>query len=237
MPSGHDAAVAEAAPVPEAAPLPAEVARLRALSLLRRLAFGMQRCVAKSNGEMAYQLLFQQEQLVSYSGYNMFFRFVPYAMFRCRAVALDAAAASAPHLKVLPLEPVEAEETDAIPAQEVAEVFDEEDLTESGIPTGGTRVVSHNQKDDYLHRGASAVMTSMSLVMYSRYVRRVPRSQAGRVDYVKFFPFDEHYAHFPLSVQDCCFCLFLFLVADVFCCFMFKNCVDCVSCSKTVLMA
>ena len=79
MPSGHDAAVAEAAPVPEAAPLPAEVARLRALSLLRRLAFGMQRCVAKSNGEMAYQLLFQQEQLVSYSGYNMFFRFVPYA--------------------------------------------------------------------------------------------------------------------------------------------------------------
>ncbi|CAK9066078.1 unnamed protein product, partial [Durusdinium trenchii] len=150
----------EAAPVPEAAPLPAEVARLRALSLLRRLAFGMQRCVAKSNGEMAYQLLFQQEQLVSYSGYNMFFRFVPYAMFRCRAVALDAAAASAPHLKVLPLEPVEAEETDAIPVQEVAEVFDEEDLTESGIPTGGTRVVSHNQKDDYLHRGASELRTA-----------------------------------------------------------------------------
>ncbi|CAK9076536.1 Transketolase [Durusdinium trenchii] len=160
MPSGHDAAVAEAAPVPEAAPLPAELARLRALSLLRRLAFGVQRCVAKSNGEMAYQLLFQQEQLVSYSGYNMFFQFVPYAMFRCRAVALDAAAASAPHLKVLPLEPVEAEETDAIPVQEVAEVFDEEDLTESGIPTGGTRVVSHNQKDDYLHRGASELRTA-----------------------------------------------------------------------------
>ncbi|CAK9096081.1 Transketolase, partial [Durusdinium trenchii] len=171
----------QAAPVPEAAPLPAEVARLRALSLLRRLAFGMQRCVAKSNGEMAYQLLFQQEQLVSYSGYNMFFRFVPYAMFRCRAVALDAAAASAPHLKVLPLEPVEAEETDAIPVQEVAEVFDEEDLTESGIPTGGTRVVSHNQKDDYLHRGASAVMTSMSLVMYSRYVRRELRTADDNV--------------------------------------------------------
>ncbi|CAK9107069.1 Uncharacterized protein SCF082_LOCUS49855, partial [Durusdinium trenchii] len=171
----------QAAPVPEAAPLPAEVARLRALSLLRRLAFGMQRCVAKSNGEMAYQLLFQQEQLVSYSGYNVFFRFVPYAMFRCRAVALDAAAASAPHLKVLPLEPVEAEETDAIPVQEVAEVFDEEDLTESGIPTGGTRVVSHNQKDDYLHRGASAVMTSMSLVMYSRYVRRELRTADDNV--------------------------------------------------------
>ena len=226
MPSGHDAAVAEAAPVPEAAPLPAEVARLRALSLLRRLAFGMQRCVAKSNGEMAYQLLFQQEQLVSYSGYNMFFRFVPYAMFRCRAVALDAAAASAPHLKVLPLEPVEAEETDAIPAQEVAEVFDEEDLTESGIPTGGTRVASHNQKDDYLHRGASAVMTSMSLVMYSRYVRRVPRSQAGRVDYVKCFPFDEHYALSPCQCRT---------VASVFFFFWLLTCFV-VSCSKTALI-
>ena len=48
----------------------------RALMILRRLAFGMNRCVAKSNGEMAYQLLFEQEQLVTYRGYNMFFRYV-----------------------------------------------------------------------------------------------------------------------------------------------------------------
>lgn len=65
----------------------------RALSILRRLAFGMQRCVAKSNGEMAYQILYQQEQFVTYSGYNMFFRFVPWAIMQLRADALNEAGA------------------------------------------------------------------------------------------------------------------------------------------------
>ena len=52
---------ADSAPAP-AASRPS-LTQARAPSVLRRLAFGMQRCVAKSNGEMAYQLLFQQEQL------------------------------------------------------------------------------------------------------------------------------------------------------------------------------
>ena len=45
----------------------------RALTILRRLAFGMNRCVAKSNGEMAYQLLFDQEQLVTYQDFFSLF--------------------------------------------------------------------------------------------------------------------------------------------------------------------
>ena len=176
-----------------------EQTQARALSLLRRLAFGMQRCVAKSNGEMAYQLLYQQEQLVSYSGYNMFFRFVPYAIQRCRQVAMDTARLLRPDLRAMPLETVESAEPETLPVQEVA------DLQEDGPEEGGARrqprVVSFNQWDDYLHRGPSALLASMSLVTYSRHVRRQARSRAGRVDFVRCFPFDEHYAHFATSVQ------------------------------------
>ena len=76
----------------------------RALTILRRLAFGMNRCVAKSNGEMAYQLLFEQEQLVTYRGYNMFFRYVPYAIMRCRHEDMEEVLQARPHLNGSPLD-------------------------------------------------------------------------------------------------------------------------------------
>ena len=161
----------------------------------------MQRCVAKSNSEMAYQLHLQQEQLVSYGGYNMFFRFVPYTIMRCRQHAVESAALRAPHLRVMPLEPAEGGEADALPIQEVADLEDDDAGRPPCEPRRQSQVVSHNQKDDYVHRGSSAVLACMSLVNYSRFVRRVARSRAGRADYVRYFPFEEHYAHCSSSLQ------------------------------------
>ena len=170
----------------------------RALSILRRLAFGMNRCIAKSNGEMAYQLLFEQEQYVTYRGYNMFFRYLPFAIMRCRADAIAAALADAPHLTAGPVDVVEDVEDVPVAVDEIAEVIEDE-----GEGTRVTQVPVHfNQKDDYLHRGSSTLLKCMSLAMYSRFVRRVPRAKAGKVDGVKIFAFDEHYPHHKESVQD-----------------------------------
>ena len=170
----------------------------RALSILRRLAFGMNRCVAKSNGEMAYQLLYEQEQFVTYRGYNMFFRYVPFAIMRCLEEAMQAALLEAPHLRAAPMDVVEAADDGPVAIDEIAEVMETEGDT--------TRVqqiaVQFNQKDDYLHRGNSVLLKCMSLVMYSRFVRRVPRSKAGKIDGVKVFAFDTHYPHYASSVQD-----------------------------------
>ena len=98
----------------------------RALSILRRLAFGMNRCIAKSNGEMAYQLLFEQEQYVTYRGYNMFFRYLPFAIMRCRADAIAAALADAPHLTAGPVDLVEDVEDMPVAVDEIAEVIEDE---------------------------------------------------------------------------------------------------------------
>ena len=148
--------------------------RPRALSVLRRLAFGMQRCVA---------------------------RFIPYAIMRCRQHAVESAALRAPHLRVMPLEPAEGGEADALPIQEVADLEDDDAGRPPGEPRRQSQVVSHNQKDDYVRRGSSAVLACMSLVNYSRFVRRVACSRAGRADYVRYFPFEEHYAHYSSSLQ------------------------------------
>ena len=43
----------------------------------------MQRCVTKANGEMACQLLYEQEAFVTSRGYQMFTRFVSFAMDEC----------------------------------------------------------------------------------------------------------------------------------------------------------
>ena len=170
----------------------------RALSILRRLAFGMNRCVAKSNGEMAYQLLYEQEQFVTYRGYNMFFRYVPFAIMRCREEALAAALVDAPHLSVAPVDVVNDIEEAPVALDEIAEV-----IADEGDASRVTQVaVQFNQKDDYLHRGSSTLLKCMSLVMYSRFVRRVPRTKAGKVDGVKFIAFDKHYPHHDSSVQD-----------------------------------
>lgn len=190
----------------------------RALSILRRLAFGMNRCVAKSNGEMAYQLLYEQEQYVTYRGYNMFFRYIPFAIMRCREEHIAAAIAEAPHLSASPVDFVSDMDEAPVAFDEIAEVIEDE----GEAPRMKQVVVQFNQKDDYLHRGSSVLLRCMSLVMYSRFVHRVPRTKAGKVDGVKYFAFDEHYPHYASSVQDfggrkkCCrmfgfrFCLLQF---------------------------
>jgi hypothetical protein len=170
----------------------------RALSILRRLAFGMNRCVAKSNGEMAYQLLYEQEQYVTYRGYNMFFRYVPFAIMRCREEAIAGAIADAPHLSAAPVDFVTDTDDAPVALDEIAEVMEDD----GEAPRVKQAVVQFNQKDDYLHRGSSVLLRCMFLVMYSRFVRRVPRAKAGKVDGVKFFAFDEHYPHHASSVQD-----------------------------------
>ena len=43
----------------------------------------MQRCVTKANGEMAFQLLYEQEAFVTSTGYRMFTPFVSFAMDEC----------------------------------------------------------------------------------------------------------------------------------------------------------
>ena len=75
--------------------------------ILRRLAFAMNRCVAKSYGKIGRQLLFEQERIVTYSGYNMFFWYVPFAMMRCRQEDMENVLQQKPHLKSSPLDVVE----------------------------------------------------------------------------------------------------------------------------------
>ena len=213
--------------------------RERALSILRRLTFGMQRCVAKSNGEMAYQLLFQQEQLVTYAGYQMFFRFVAYAILRSRHEALQAIVAARPDLRAVALDVVDNDDPageDLVPILEIGsvEVLDkdvDDAAREDAEKHREQRVVSTNQKDDYLHRGSSALLSSMSMVMYARFVRRVPKSRVGLPDYVNLFPFAEHYAHFSTSLQDLLrrvvlFCFFMCEVLVTAVVVNFKNISD-----------
>ena len=171
----------------------------------------MNRCICKSNGEMAYQLLYQQEQYVSFAGYNMLFRFVPYAIMRCREVALKAASLRAPHMQVDPLDAPEEPESGPMPVREKGDSLRHLQGFES--------CSSIRKKDDYLHRGRNPLLRCMSMVMYSRFVRRVDRSKAGKPDGVRFFEFEKHYPHFESSLQDprrvfsltvlsSCFCLF-----------------------------
>ena len=102
------------------------------------------------------------------------------------------------HLTAGPVDVVEDVEDVPVAVDEIAEVIEDE-----GEGTRVTQVPVHfNQKDDYLHRGSSTLLKCMSLAMYSRFVRRVPRAKAGKVDGVKIFAIDEHYPHHKESVQD-----------------------------------
>ena len=150
--------------------------------------------------EMACQLLFEQEHIVTYRGYNMFFLYAPFAMMRCRQEDMENVLQQKPHLKSAPLDVVEDPEgRGPVAVDEIAQVMDEE----GEARTVHQVHVNFNQKNDYLHRGSSVLLQCMSLVMYSRFVRRVSRNKAGKVDGVKFFDFDEHYPHFHSSVQAC----------------------------------
>ena len=197
----QSASIEEDATAPQAASsanLPGGQQQHRALSILRRLAFGMQRCVAKSNGEMAYQLLYEQEQYVTFGGYNMFFRYIPYAIMQCRLQALTDASADHPECAVPPLDVPPPDAAAALPIQEVADIEEEVD----GRVSKKQQLAHFNQKDDFLHRGSHPLLRSMSLLMYSRFVRRVDRSKAGQADGLQFFEFDAHYPHHRSSLQE-----------------------------------
>ena len=197
----QSASIEEDATAPQAASsanLPGGQQQHRALSILRRLAFGMQRCVAKSNGEMAYQLLYEQEQYVTFGGYNMFFRYIPYAIMQCRLQALTDASADHPECAVPPLDVPPPDAAAALPIQEVADIEEEVD----GRGSKKQQLAHFNQKDDFLHRGSHPLLRSMSLLMYSRFVRRVDRSKAGQADGLQFFEFDAHYPHHRSSLQE-----------------------------------
>ncbi|CAK9081626.1 unnamed protein product [Durusdinium trenchii] len=197
----QSASIAEDATAPQAASsanLPGGQQQHRALSILRRLAFGMQRCVAKSNGEMAYQLLYEQEQYVTFGGYNMFFRYIPYAIMQRRLQALTDASADHPECAVPPLDVPPPDAAAALPIQEVADIEEEVD----GRGSKKQQLAHFNQKDDFLHRGSHPLLRSMSLLMYSRFVRRVDRSKAGQADGLQFFEFDAHYPHHRSSLQE-----------------------------------
>ena len=62
-----------------------------------------------------------------------------------------------------------------------------------------------NQKDDYMHRGDEEPLRHMSLYMYSRWVRRIPISQAD-LRSNRIFRFSEHYGLFVTHVQELRIC-------------------------------
>ena len=76
-------------------------AQQRAHRVLTRLATSILRCVTKANGEMAYQLLYQQEAYLTYTGYQMFTRFLNYAVDHCRDAAVQKARLDFPEYQVV----------------------------------------------------------------------------------------------------------------------------------------
>ena len=173
-------------------------AQQRAHRVLTRLATSMLRCVTKANGEMAYQLLYQQEAYLTYTGYQMFTRFLNYAVDHCRDAAVQKAKLDFPDYRVVTVQVGEESGTELVALDAVATIAatepdpEEEEGEAAAEQKEDKMFVSHNQKDDYLHRGASAVLRHMSLLMYSRFVVRRP-TERHKVDYYRYFPFSEHY--------------------------------------------
>lgn len=172
-------------------------AQERAHRVLTRLATSMLRCVTKANGEMAYQLLYQQEAYLTYTGYQMFTGFLNFAVDRCRDDAVQMARLDYPEYQVVTVQVGEESGTelvalDTVATMETAEPNPDVEEEASTEQKEEKMFVSHNQKDDYLHRGSAAVLRHMSLLMYSRFVVRRWKER-HKVDYYRYFPFSEHY--------------------------------------------
>ena len=80
--------------------LPLTVTQGQALKILRRLAFAMQRCVSKANNELAYQVLYEQEQYVTYQTYDVFMGYVYMSMHDARRMELEELKNQHPNLVV-----------------------------------------------------------------------------------------------------------------------------------------
>ena len=151
-------------------------AQQRAHGVLTRLATSMLRCVTKANGEMAYQLLYQQEAYLTYTGHQMFTGFLNFAVDHCRDDAVQKARVDFPDYQVVTVQVGDEIGTELVALDTVSTIRATEadaDDVEGQAPADRKeekRFVSHNQKDDYLHRGSSAVLRHMSLLMYSRFV-------------------------------------------------------------------
>ena len=193
--------------------LPLTVTQGQALKILRRLAFAMQRCVSKANNELAYQVLYEQEQYVTYQTYDVFMGFVYMAIHAARMMELQELKNQHPALQVRSLAQTDSsttEEEQWVSLDIMAEVEVLEDSAMEAAAEQGPKqharafVTGANQKDDFLHRGSHVLLSSLSFFMYGRHVRRVSRKQAGRVDYVRYFPFSEHYVLFKEYVQASC---------------------------------
>ena len=152
----------------------------------------MQRCVTKANGEMAYQLLYQQEAFVTFTGYQMFTRFVSFAMDECRNANVLTLRQLYPEHTVLTVNTAEPVVEELVALDTVGVVAAEDSHQPDLLAERSQRFVSHNQKDDYVHRGKAAVLQAMSLVLYSRFVVRRKKEQKV-IDYFRYFPFDSHY--------------------------------------------
>ena len=190
--------------------LPLTVTQGQALKILRRLAFALQRCVSKANNELAYQVLYEQEQYVTYQTYDVFMGFVYMAIHAARMMELQELKNQRPALQVRSLAQTDSsttEEEQWVSLDIMAEVEVLEDSAMEAAAEQGPKqharafVTGANQKDDFLHRGSHVLLSSLSFHLYGRHVRRVSRKQAGRVDYVRYFPFSEHYVLFKEYVQ------------------------------------
>ena len=155
-------------------------------------ATSMQRCVTKANGEMAYQLLYQQEAFVTFTGYQMFTRFVSFAIDECRNAAVVELKELFPYHTVLTVNTAENVTEELVALDTLGVVASEESQQVDQTADRSQRFVSHNQKDDYVHRGKASVLQSMSLVLYSRFVVRRKKEQKV-IDNFRYFPFDSHY--------------------------------------------
>ena len=195
--------------------LPLTVTQGQALKILRRLAFAMQRCVSKANNELAYQVLYEQEQYVTYQTYDVFMGFVYMAMHAARLMELQELKNQHPNFGcTFPWFQTESSNTEE--EQWVSHGHYgrsrgfwkirpwKQQLKQGPKEHARAFVTGANQKDDFLHRGRHVLLSSLSFFMYGRHVRRVSRKQAGRVDYVRYFPFSEHYVLFKDYVQASC---------------------------------
>ena len=130
-------------------------AQQRAHRVLTRLATSMLRCVTKANGEMAYQLLYQQEAYLTYTGYQMFTRFLNYAVDHCRDAAVQRARLDFPEYQIVTVQVGEESGTELVALDAVATIAatepdPEEDEGEAAAEQKEDKMfVSHNQKDDY----------------------------------------------------------------------------------------
>ena len=119
----------------------------------------------------------------------MFTRFLNYAVDHCRDAAVQKAKLDFPDYRVVTVQVGEESGTELVALDAVATIAatepdpEEEEEGEAAAEQKEDKMfVFHNQKDDYLHRGASAVLRHMSLLMYSRFVVRRP-TERHKVDY------------------------------------------------------